>query len=89
MVGAAFAHEDEMAPAKIIGDAGKEAPIKLVGGIFDGKAVDASYAIALSKLPSKQALLGQFLSVLNAPSSAFVRVLNAHKEKQEGGAAAA
>jgi large subunit ribosomal protein L10 len=89
MVGAAFAHEDEMAPAKIIGDAGKEAPIKLVGGIFDGKAVDATYAIALSKLPSKQALLGQFLSVLNAPSSAFVRVLNAHKEKQEGGAAAA
>lgn len=89
MVGAAFAHEDEMAPAKIIGDAGKEAPIKLVGGIFDGKAIDGAYAVALSKLPSKLALLGQFLSVLNAPSSAFVRVLNARREQQEGGVAAA
>ena len=87
MVGAAFAHADEMAPAKIIGDAGKDAPIKLVGGIFDGKAIDAAYAITLSKLPSKLALLGQLLSVFNAPSSAFVRVLNARQEQQAGGAA--
>ncbi len=87
MIGAAFAHEDEMAPAKIIGDAGKDAPIKLVGGIFDGKAIDAAYAITLAKLPSKLALLGQLLSVFNAPSSAFVRVLNAQKEKQGGAAA--
>jgi len=87
MVGVAFAQEDEMAPAKIIGDAAKtEAPIKLVGGIFDGKVIDAAYATALSKLPSKAALLGQLLSVLNAPSSAFVRVLNARREQQEGGA---
>ncbi len=88
MVGAAFAQADEMAPAKLIGDAGKDSPIKLVGGIFDGKFIDAQYAVSLSKLPSKSQLLGQFLSVLNAPSSAFVRVLNAHKEKQEGGASA-
>jgi large subunit ribosomal protein L10 len=89
MVGAAFAHEDEMAPAKLIGEAGKEAPIKLVGGIFDGKFIDAQYAISLSKLPSKSQLLGQLLNVFNGPAAAFVRVLNAHREKQEGGSTAA
>jgi ribosomal protein L10 len=78
-----------MAPAKLIGDAGKDAPIKLVGGIFDGKFIDAQYAISLSKLPSKSQLLGQLLNVFNGPAAAFVRVLNAHREKQEGGTTAA
>lgn len=88
MLGAAFAREDEMVSAKIIGDAGKDALIKLVGGIFDGKVVDQSYVITLSKLPSKQQLLGQLLSVLNGPSSAFVRLLNAKREQSEGGSTA-
>lgn len=84
MLGIAFAEEDEMAPAKLIGDAGKTAPIKLVGGIFEGKVIDQAYVTALSKLPSKQELLGQLLRVMNGPASAFVRVLNARKEKMEG-----
>lgn len=84
MLGAAFTREDEMAGAKIIGDAGKDAPIKLVSGIFEGKVVDQTFVTALSKLPSKQQLLGQLLSVINGPSSAFVRLLNA-KAEQAGG----
>ncbi len=80
MLGAAFAKEDEMAPAKLIGEAGKNASIKLVGGIFNGKVVDQAYAISLSRLPSKSQLLGQLLSVLNGPISAFVRVLHAKTE---------
>lgn len=81
MLGAAFATEDEMSAAKLIGDATKDSTIKLVGGIFEGKVIDAKYAITLSKLPSKSQLLGQLLSVLNGPSSAFVRALNARAEK--------
>ncbi len=88
MLGAAFAREDEMVSAKIIGDAGKDASIKLVSGIFDGKVVDQAYVMTLSKLPSKQQLLGQLLSVLNGPSSAFVRLLNAKREQSEGGSGA-
>jgi large subunit ribosomal protein L10 len=88
MLGAAFAFEDEMAPAKLIGDAGKDAPIKLVGGIFEGKAIDQASVIALSKLPSKPQLLGQLLSVLNGPTAAFVRLLNARREKMEPAPAA-
>ncbi len=88
MLGAAFTKDDEMAAAKLIGDAGKEAPIKLVGGIFDGKVVDGAYAISLSKLPSKSQLLGQLLSVLNGPAAAFVRVINAKSEQMGSGAVA-
>ncbi len=90
MLGAAFAYEDEMAAAKIIGEAGgKDAPIKLVGGLFDGKAIDQTYALALSKLPNKSQLLGQLLSVMNGPMSAFVRLLNAYKESQDTTSASA
>ena len=89
MLGAAFTKEDEMAAAKLIGDAGKDTTIKLVGGIFDGKVVDGNYAISLSKLPSKSQLLGQLLSVFNAPAAAFVRVINAKGEQMGAGAAPA
>lgn len=83
MLSAAFANEDEMAPAKVIGDAGKDQPIKLVGGIFEGKAVDKAYVVALSTLPNRSQLLGQLLSVMNGPMSAFARLLNAYKEQKE------
>lgn len=88
MIGAAIGTEDEMAPAKLIGEAGKDQPIKLVGGIFEGKVVDQEYVNTLSKLPSRSQLLGQLLSVLNGPAGAFVRLLNAYKEDQEKGSPA-
>jgi large subunit ribosomal protein L10 len=88
MIGTAIATDDEMAPTKLIGDAGKDTPIKLVGGIFEGKIVDQAYVVQLSKLPGRSDLLGQLLSVLNGPASAFVRLLNAYAEKQGQGAPA-
>jgi large subunit ribosomal protein L10 len=90
MVAAAFSMEDEMAGAKVVGDAlskDKESTMKFVGGLFEGKMVDAAYAVALSKLPSKQDLLGQLLSVMNGPAAALVRLLNAKAEKGEGATA--
>lgn len=89
MIGVAFGMEDEMAPAKLVGDAGKTAPIKLVGGLFEGKSVDQAFIVALSKLPSKKELLGQVLRVINGPSSALVRLLNARNEKMGGAPAPA
>lgn len=83
MIAVAFAHGDEMAPMKIIGDAGKALPIKLVGGIFEGAIVDAAYVNELSALPSKPELLTQLLYMLNGPTGAFVRLLNAFREKQQ------
>jgi len=85
MLGVAVATKDEMAPSKLIGDAGKDQPIKLVGGIFDGQVVDQAYITQLSKLPSKAQLLTQLLYVLNGPAGAFARLLNAYREQKEAG----
>ncbi len=87
MIGAAFGTEDEVAPAKILGDMGKDTPIKLVGGMFNGQVVDAQYVIALSKLPGKQQLYGMLVSVIAGPMSGFVRALDAIRKQKEGATA--
>jgi large subunit ribosomal protein L10 len=88
MLGAAFGKEDEIAPAKVLGDMTKETTIKLVGGIFEGVVVGQDKVVALSKLPSKKELLQKVVGTIYAPVSAFVRVLNAIREKNEAGAPA-
>ncbi|MBP9869036.1 50S ribosomal protein L10 [Patescibacteria group bacterium] len=88
MLGAAFGKEDEIAPAKVLGDMTKVTTIKLVGGIFEGAVVGQDKVVALSKLPSKKELLQQVVGTIYAPVSAFVRVLNAMREKSEAGAPA-
>lgn len=86
MIGAAFAAEDEVAPAKVLGDMTKKTPLVLVGGIFDGQAVSKEKVDALSKLPGKMELLAMLVGTLNGVPGAFVRALNAIREKQEAGA---
>ena len=81
MLGAAFGMEDEIAPAKVLGDIAKTTSLKLVGGIFEGQMIDKEKATALSKLPSKHDLLGMLVGTMYAPVSAFVRALNAIAEK--------
>ncbi len=88
MIGTAFAAEDEIAPAKVLGDMGKKSSLTLVGGIFDGAAVSAEKVIALSKLPGKKELLSMLVGTLNGVPGAFVRALNAVREKKEAGAPA-
>ncbi len=88
MLGAAFGMEDEIAPAKALGDMAKASTLKIVGGIFEGQIIDKEKAIALSKLPSKLELLGTLVGTIYAPVSAFVRALNAIRESREAGAPA-
>jgi large subunit ribosomal protein L10 len=84
MLGVAFGAADEVAPAKVLGDmAALDAPIKLVGGVFEGAVVPAEKVVALSKLPSKKQLLGQLVGTIAAPMSAFVRALDAIKVSME------
>lgn len=85
MLGTAFGLEDEVAPAKVLGDMSKESTIKLVGGIFEGAVVGQDKVIALSKLPSRLELLGKVVGTIYAPVSAFVRVLNAIRESKDAG----
>ncbi|MCE9586400.1 50S ribosomal protein L10 [Candidatus Uhrbacteria bacterium] len=85
MIGMAIATKDEMAPSKLIGEAGKGLSIKLVGGIFEGNVVDKATIEQLSKLPSKTQLLTSLLYVLNGPMSGFARLLNAYGEQKNAG----
>lgn len=82
MIGVAFGTQDEIAPAKILGDMTKETPIKLVGGIFGKKSLPKEQVIVLSKLPGKQQLLGMLVSVIAGPMSGFVRALDAISKKE-------
>jgi len=71
---------------------------EILGGIVDGTVVSADDVKALSKLPSREALLGQVVGVMAAPLTGLVTVLdanikgcavalNAIKEKKEKEAA--
>jgi large subunit ribosomal protein L10 len=50
--------------------------LKLKAGYLDGKVISLNDIKALSKLPSKQELLGKLLGTLVAVPTGFVRVLN-------------
>ena len=72
-----MSYEDPVAPAKVVVDFAKDNPqLAIRAACMDGKAISADELVALSKLPSREALLGQLLSVMNAVPTGFVRVLN-------------
>ena len=67
--------------------------VKVVGGVLEGKYMNASQVVALSKIPGRDVLYGQLVNVMYSPVSgfartlngvttSFVRVLNAIKDKQ-------
>lgn len=75
-VSVVFGISDEVAPAQILAKFAKtHEAVKLFGGILEGAFIDAAKVTSLSKLPSKQQLLGQLVGTLNAPVSGFVNVL--------------
>jgi large subunit ribosomal protein L10 len=69
-------YQDEVAPAKLIAGLTKEKEtIKMLGGVLEGKLVDAAAVKTLAKLPGKTELLAKMVGSLNAPISGFVNVL--------------
>lgn len=74
----ALSYEDPVAPAKILTEfASDNDKLEIKAGVMDGKAMDPEAIKALAKLPSREVLLSQTLSVLNGVPTQFVRVLNA------------
>jgi len=74
----ALSYEDPVAPAKVLVQFAKENDkLEIKAGVMGGKLLDAAAIKALSALPSREALLGQLLSVMNGVPTNFVRVLNA------------
>jgi large subunit ribosomal protein L10 len=83
MLGIAFGSEDEIAPARVLGDMSKTTSVQILGGIFEGVLVDQEKMVSLSRLPSKLELLGTVVGTIYAPVSSFVRVLDAIREQRE------
>ena len=62
-----------------------EEKFKVKFGYFDGEIVDADHIFNVSKLPSKEELIGMLLSVWTAPVRYFVSGLdNLRKQKEQG-----
>lgn len=75
-VAAFFGKEDEVAPAQIVAKFAKDHDVVTIfGGTLEGAYIDEGKVTQLSKLPSKEQLLGQLVGTLNAPVSGFVNVL--------------
>ncbi len=56
-------------------------------GYFDGEIVDSKHIESVSKLPSREELIGMLLSVWSAPARYFVTGIdNLRKQKEEQGA---
>ena len=77
--------EDQISLAKTIFKFSDSVGGKLVvkSGYFEGEIVDAKHIEAVSKLPSKEELIGMLLSVWTAPARYFVTGLdNLRKQKE-------
>ncbi|MBN2190847.1 MAG: 50S ribosomal protein L10 [Candidatus Aureabacteria bacterium] len=74
----AFLGGDVVAGTKAVVDFGKESgKLGVKCAIFNNKVINADKVKELANLPSREVLLGIVAGTIQAPISAFVRVLNA------------
>lgn len=76
---AVFGLGDPVAAAKVVTEyiaTTRNTPLKIKGGIVDGKFYDASNIEALSKVPPREVLIAQMLGSFNAPITGLVGTLN-------------
>ncbi|MBF0625008.1 MAG: 50S ribosomal protein L10 [Magnetococcales bacterium] len=69
---------DPVAPAKVISAFAKDNPtLEVVGGVLNGKLIDAAEIAALATLPSREVLVARMLGSLMGPVQGLVGVLHA------------
>ncbi len=72
-----LAYDDPVAVAKALMEFAKDNDnVRVKVGILEGSKMDADGVIALSKLPSKEVLIAQLLSVMVAPATGLVQALS-------------
>ncbi len=75
-VGMVVGYTDEVATAKFAAGASKEfEAFKILGGLFEGKFVDANQVKMLAALPSRVELLARLVGSIQSPISGFVNVM--------------
>lgn len=73
----ALSYDDPVAPAKVLTDFAREnKKFEIKVGVLNGKIVDFNGIKALSSLPSREILLAQVLSTMNAVPTALVTALS-------------
>ncbi|NDY42330.1 50S ribosomal protein L10 [Dissulfurirhabdus thermomarina] len=78
----AIGYDDPVAVAKVLADFAKDHPeLEVKGGMLAGARIDAAGVQALAKLPSREVLLAQLLSVMVAVPTGLVQVLAAVPRK--------
>ncbi len=50
--------------------------VSILGGVFEGKYMDATAMMSIATIPSLNTLRGMFLNLINSPRQRFVLVLN-------------
>ncbi len=74
-----FSQEDPVAPVKVLFEfARTHKNLVVKGGILEGQLISAEKVKDLAELPPREVLIAQVLGTMQAPISAFVRVLNAN-----------
>lgn len=81
----AISDSDVIAPAKVATKYQDKLDkiFNIKAGFMDGKTMSASETVALGKLPSKEQLIGQLLSVLTGNVRGLAVALNAIAEQKE------
>lgn len=78
----AINYEDEVLPAKAVANAmSTNSNLVFKFGIQNGEKVDADYVTKLSKIPTKEVLIAQLLTMLQAPVRTLACTLKAVAEK--------
>ena len=78
-IAAAFGFGDEVEPAKITCEyAKKNDKFEILGGILDGKEMNAIMIKSLAKLPGREELYAKIVGSLASPMSGMVNVLTAN-----------
>jgi len=71
-----FGFKDEIFPAKAVYEFSQTSPnLKILGGFFEGKFLEAEKVIELAQLPGKEELLARLVGSISSPISNLVNVL--------------
>ena len=85
----AISKTDATAPARILAKFAKDAnALAINAGIVEGTYYDAAGMDAVSKIPSRDELLGKLLGSIQSPIANLARVLNQIAESKNGAAEA-
>ena len=77
--------DDQIAPAKGVYDYQKKNAelLKIVGGVFENKFMNAAEMMNIATIPGREVLYGMFVNVINSPIQGLVIALDAIAKKKE------